>query len=205
MAGEPTKPNSSADITAQKPHSAQFELAVAGGAAVGGRGYRRLCRQGAGDVAAPATGARGRLVFALDATMSRQPTWDMACALQADMFREAASIGSLDIRLVYYRGLNECRATAGFPTQAQLAQADEQDRGARAATPRSARCCRSRGARRSPRPCARWCSSATPWKRASTTSAPRPVNSACSRCRYSCSRKATTPARRTGLPRRSRG
>ena len=35
-------------------------------------------------------GARGRLVFALDATMSRQPTWDMACALQADMFREAA-------------------------------------------------------------------------------------------------------------------
>ena len=35
-------------------------------------------------------GARGRLIFALDATMSRQPTWDTACALQADMFREAA-------------------------------------------------------------------------------------------------------------------
>ena len=59
-----------------------------------------------------AAGARGRLVFALDATMSRQPTWDMACTLQADMFREAASLGSLDIRLVYYRGLNECRASA---------------------------------------------------------------------------------------------
>jgi hypothetical protein len=56
-------------------------------------------------------GARGRLIFALDATMSRQPTWDMACALQADMFREAAALGSLDIRRVYYRGLNECRAT----------------------------------------------------------------------------------------------
>src|SRR3954454_1811726 len=55
--------------------------------------------------------ARGRLIFALDATMSRQPTWDMACALQADMFREAATIGSLDIRLVYYRGINECRAS----------------------------------------------------------------------------------------------
>src|SRR4051794_1796660 len=40
--------------------------------------------------------ARGRLIFALDATMSRQPTWDMACALQADMFREAASVGTLD-------------------------------------------------------------------------------------------------------------
>lgn len=54
---------------------------------------------------------RGRLIFALDATMSRQPTWDMACHLQADMFREAAAIGGLDIRLVYYRGLNECRAS----------------------------------------------------------------------------------------------
>ena len=69
-----------------------------------------------------AAGARGRLVFALDATMSRQPTWDMACALQADMFREAAALGSLDIRLVYYRGLNECRATGGSPIAAQLAK-----------------------------------------------------------------------------------
>ena len=69
-----------------------------------------------------AAGARGRLVFALDATMSRQPTWDMACALQADMFREAASLGSLDIRLVYYRGLNECRATGWISDSAQLAK-----------------------------------------------------------------------------------
>ena len=67
-------------------------------------------------------GGRGRLVFALDATMSRQPTWDMACALQADMFREAASLGSLDIRLVYYRGLNECRASAWISDSAQLAK-----------------------------------------------------------------------------------
>src|SRR3954470_18655278 len=69
-----------------------------------------------------AAGARGRLVFALDATMSRQPTWDMACALQADMFREAAALGSLDIRLVYYRGLNECRATGWVSDSAQLAK-----------------------------------------------------------------------------------
>src|SRR6266403_2645592 len=67
-------------------------------------------------------GANGRLVFALDATMSRQPTWDMACALQADMFREAAALGSLDIRLVYYRGLNECRASAWISDSAQLAK-----------------------------------------------------------------------------------
>jgi hypothetical protein len=55
---------------------------------------------------------RGRLIFALDATMSRQPTWDQACKLQADMFREAAAIGGLDIQLVYYRGLAECRASS---------------------------------------------------------------------------------------------
>jgi len=69
-----------------------------------------------------AAGARGRLVFALDATMSRQPTWDLACTLQADMFREAASLGSLDIRLVYYRGLSECRATGWISDSAQLAK-----------------------------------------------------------------------------------
>jgi hypothetical protein len=58
-----------------------------------------------------ASGQRGRLIFALDATMSRQPTWDTACSLQADMFREAAAIGGLDVQLVYYRGLGECRAS----------------------------------------------------------------------------------------------
>jgi hypothetical protein len=57
------------------------------------------------------TGMRGRLVFALDATMSRQPTWDQACVLQADMFSEGAAAGGLDIQLVYYRGLAECRAS----------------------------------------------------------------------------------------------
>ena len=68
-----------------------------------------------------APGAKGRLVFALDATMSRQPTWDMACALQADMFRETAALGSLDIRLVYYRGFNECRTTGWISDSARLA------------------------------------------------------------------------------------
>jgi hypothetical protein len=62
---------------------------------------------------APSTeaGKRGRLIFALDATMSREPMWDTACHLQADMFREAASIGGLDIQLLYYRGISECRAS----------------------------------------------------------------------------------------------
>jgi hypothetical protein len=61
----------------------------------------------------PATqaGSRGRLIFALDATMSRQPLWDTACKLQGDMFRETAAIGGLDVQLIYYRGLAECRAS----------------------------------------------------------------------------------------------
>ena len=61
--------------------------------------------------AATQAGQRGRLIFALDATMSRQPMWDTACQLQGDMFRETAAIGGLDVQLVYYRGLAECRAS----------------------------------------------------------------------------------------------
>jgi hypothetical protein len=57
----------------------------------------------------PATG--GRLIFALDATASRQPMWDTACQIQAEMFREVATVGGLSVQLVYYRGLAECRSS----------------------------------------------------------------------------------------------
>lgn len=61
---------------------------------------------------APAAGAgKGRLIFAMDATMSRQPTWDRALAIQAGMFRETAAIGGLSVQLMYYRGFGECRAS----------------------------------------------------------------------------------------------
>lgn len=58
-----------------------------------------------------ATTGRGRLVFAMDATMSRQPTWDMALALQAEMFHAVAEVGGLDVQLVFFRGAGECRAS----------------------------------------------------------------------------------------------
>lgn len=58
-----------------------------------------------------ATSGRGRMIFALDATMSRQPTWDTAQQLQAEMFDEAGKTGALDVQLVYFRGFNECRAS----------------------------------------------------------------------------------------------
>jgi hypothetical protein len=66
-------------------------------------------------------GPRGRLIFALDATMSRQPTWDSACALQADMFREADAVGGLEIQLVYFRGLGECGASGWVAGSDKLA------------------------------------------------------------------------------------
>src|SRR6516162_4839441 len=68
------------------------------------------------------TATRGRLVFALDATASHQDTWDTACELQAEMFREVAATGGLDMQLVYYRGLGECRASRWFSDPGQLAK-----------------------------------------------------------------------------------
>ncbi|MBU0724496.1 MAG: VWA domain-containing protein [Alphaproteobacteria bacterium] len=58
-----------------------------------------------------ATGARGRLLFAMDATASREPSWDTACKIQGEMFRETAALGGLDIQLAYYRGFQEFAAT----------------------------------------------------------------------------------------------
>jgi hypothetical protein len=58
-----------------------------------------------------AAGQRGRLLFAMDATMSRQPTWDRALQIQAEMFHQTQAIGGLDVQLVYFRGFNECRAS----------------------------------------------------------------------------------------------
>ena len=63
----------------------------------------------------------GRLIFAPDATMSREQTWDMACQLQGDMFKTVASIGGLNVQLVYYRGLDECRASRWVTDPVKLA------------------------------------------------------------------------------------
>ncbi|MFO1069615.1 MAG: VWA domain-containing protein [Geminicoccaceae bacterium] len=72
---------------------------------------------------APRTdGARGRLIFALDATASRQPTWDRAAHVQGQMFVEADRLGGLDVQLVYYRGFAECRASRWVARPAELLQ-----------------------------------------------------------------------------------
>jgi hypothetical protein len=65
-------------------------------------------------------GERGRLVFALDATMSRQPTWDAACELQGSMFHAADAVGGLSVQLAYFRGMGEARASRWVEDAAAL-------------------------------------------------------------------------------------
>jgi len=49
----------------------------------------------------------GRLVFGMDATASREKTWDNACQIQSKMFRATDDIGAINVQLCYYRGFNE--------------------------------------------------------------------------------------------------
>lgn len=71
---------------------------------------------------AAVTAGRGRLIFAMDATMSRQPTWDLALSLQGDMFQAVEEVGGLDVQLVYFRGHHECRASKWVCDPAALAR-----------------------------------------------------------------------------------
>ena len=64
----------------------------------------------------------GRLIFGMDATMSRQPTWDLALEIQADMFEAVKQVGGLDVQLVYFRGFRECQASKWVGDPAALAR-----------------------------------------------------------------------------------
>ena len=67
-----------------------------------------------------APGERGRLLFALDATASRQPTWDRAARIQGEMFRETATLGGLEIQLAFYRGFGEFKVSRWTPNSEEL-------------------------------------------------------------------------------------
>ncbi len=54
---------------------------------------------------------RGRLIFAMDATASRGPTWDRACHIQGQMFQETETLGGLEVQLLFYRGFGECKSS----------------------------------------------------------------------------------------------
>lgn len=68
-------------------------------------------------------GRRGRLLFALDATASRQPTWDRAGHLTARMFEAADAVGGLDLRLCFFRGFREFRTSPWHDRAAPLQKA----------------------------------------------------------------------------------
>jgi hypothetical protein len=70
----------------------------------------------------PVGNNRGRLVLAMDATLSRQHSWDQALAIQSDMFSEAGRLNGLDVQLVYFRGIGECRASKWSPDTQSLAR-----------------------------------------------------------------------------------
>lgn len=57
------------------------------------------------------TSKSARLMFAIDATQSREATWDLASGLQMQMFQAAEAHGGLAVQLVYFRGLDECRSS----------------------------------------------------------------------------------------------
>jgi len=80
-------------------------------APAGGDPVKSFLRQVARTPPPPPGSGRGRLVFAMDATASREPSWDRACQVQGQMFLETAALGGLDVQLVYYRGFDECRAS----------------------------------------------------------------------------------------------
>jgi len=146
---------------------------------------------------------RGRLMFAMDATASREPSWDRACQIQGEMFTETAALGGLDIQFCYYRGFREFEASPwlssgdallqrmtsvschGGYTQIEkvLRQAIEQTR--------------KRKFRRS-------CSSATAWRKTSTGCAIWRASWGFSGYRLSCFMKAMSPRRR-GRSRSSHG
>lgn len=79
-----------------------------------------LDRLAAMPAARPTPGRPARLLFAVDATASRQPSWDRACQLQAEMFSAAQGLGGIAVSLCYWRGFQECAATPFLTDAAEL-------------------------------------------------------------------------------------
>ena len=65
---------------------------------------------------------RGRLLFGMDATASREPTWDHACSIQGEMFVAADTLGGLDVRLAFYRGFDELKVSRWTSDGRELAR-----------------------------------------------------------------------------------
>ena len=60
-----------------------------------------------------------RLIFALDATASRELTWDLASSLHAELFTAAKS-ADLSVQLVHFGGFNQFQASSWNSSPEQL-------------------------------------------------------------------------------------
>jgi len=56
----------------------------------------------------------GRIVMALDATASREPTWEMASRLTRHMFEAVEQIGGLQVQLCWFKGKGKFGSTNNF-------------------------------------------------------------------------------------------
>ena len=65
-------------------------------------------------------GSGGRLMFAIDATASREPTWDMASQTQAEMFAATQDLGGLEVQLCFYRGFGQFKASRWLASSTAL-------------------------------------------------------------------------------------
>lgn len=92
----PPKPDAAQSVPAARAKEADIDAFVAAAARV---------------PAPYARAPKGRLLFALDATASRQPTWDQACDIQSEMFTATDALGGLAVQLAYFRGPSEFRVT----------------------------------------------------------------------------------------------
>jgi hypothetical protein len=144
---------------------------------------------------------RGRLMFAMDATASREPSWDRACQIQGEMFTETAALGGLDIQLCYYRGFGEFEASPWLSSADALLQRMTRVscRGGYTQIEKVLRLSSKPGKRKSRRSC----SLAIAWRRTSTACAIWRASWGCSGCRLSCFMKVRTLPR-SGPSRRLR-
>ena len=85
-----------------------------------GSGVDAFLQKVAATPAVRRAGERGRLIFAMDATASREPSWDRACQIQGQMFEETATLGGLDVQMAYYRGFGEFQASKWVNNSAEL-------------------------------------------------------------------------------------
>jgi len=64
--------------------------------------------------------SKGRLIFSMDATASRQPSWDTAAQIQGEMFSATSDLGGLAIQLAFYRGFGQFKVSQWTDNEAEM-------------------------------------------------------------------------------------